>query len=159
MQSPLFPALIIISSLLLAFTLFAVALRLILRNLKQLLRRRLTERLLPGETILAEDFRANFFGLQSLGGAQFRGNGLLVLTDQALVFQMLLPSRTFRIALTEVTGTSIVRSHCGKTIARNLLKVSFGSQGREDAMAWFVPEAEQWQRQLDAAVQHRPCGV
>ena len=146
------PWLSFIGELIFALAIIAVALRLILKWVRQVLRQRLAEVLDPAAVILLEDFRANYFGRESLGGFQLRGNGVLVLTDTSLEFLMLWPRRHFRIPLADITGVAIVRSHCGKTIGRDLLKVFFQSAEQADAMAWFVPEAQSWKNHLDAAV-------
>jgi CDGSH-type Zn-finger protein len=76
MQSLLSPPSLTVG-LLLAVAPITVAFLLILRTLQGGLRQKPTEQLNPGETLLAEDSRANFFGLESLGGWQLRGNGLV----------------------------------------------------------------------------------
>ncbi len=154
MQSLLSPPSLTVG-LLSAVALITVAFLLILRTLQRGLRQKLTEQLNPGETLLAEDSRANFFGLESLGGWQLRGNGLLALTDQALVFRMLLPGRTFRIPLSDITSTELVHSHCGKSVSRHLLKVNFRIRGLTDAMAWFIPEPAHWKGILDTELTRR----
>ena len=58
----------------------------------------------PGEMLRSETM-ANFFGEQSRGPAQMRGNGGLVLLEDRLVFHMLVPDRTITIPL-ETCGRS-----------------------------------------------------
>lgn len=158
MQIPL-PWLVLTGGLLLGCTLLAVAIRLLIRGAEGTLRQRVAECLEPRETIQREDYRANYFGLESLGGWQLRGNGALVLTDQALEFQMLWPRRRFRVSLAEVTGSALVRWHCGKSVGRDLLKVSFQAGDREDSVAWFVPNALAWKATLDAELSRSgACG-
>lgn len=80
---------------------------------------------------------------------QLRGNGALVLTSGSLEFLMLWPNRRIRIPVSSITGTSVVRSHCGRTIGRDLLKVQYMTGAGEDSMAWYVPDVRGWQNQLD----------
>jgi hypothetical protein len=105
------------------------------------------------ESIVLLDTGANFYGLQSLGGLQLRGNGGLVLTSDHLLFLMLIPQRDFRIPISAVIRTSLVTSHCGKTSFRTLLQVSWHSEtttgGQPETGAWLVQDPEQWQRQIE----------
>src|SRR5690606_5453294 len=48
------------------------------------------------------DRAASFFGQESLGVAQMRGNGTLILTDADLIFEMWVPKREFRIPLRSI---------------------------------------------------------
>ena len=116
-----------------------------------ILKRHLGRRVAAGvdrSSILGEDYQANFFGVESAGVLQMRGNGALVLTDTALEFFMAVPSRRFTIPLEEVTGVELVRSHLGKTVFRDLLKVSFRRGGAHDSMAWWVPDAAAWRDRI-----------
>jgi len=102
----------------------------------------------PGEMLRSETM-ANFFGEQSRGPAQMRGNGGLVLLEDRLVFHMLVPDRTITIPLEDVREVSIVRSHLGKAVRRDLLHVRYSVPGGTDAIAWFVREPEAWRRALE----------
>lgn len=99
--------------------------------------------------MLHSDIMANFFGEQSRGPAQLRGNGGLVLTDDHLVFHMLVPDRTITIPLEDVREVSPVRSHLGKTVRRDLLHVRYAVPDGTDAIAWFVRDPETWRRTLE----------
>jgi hypothetical protein len=126
----------------------------VLWGLKRLARRSRNEmeRAFQGKNVLEMHVGANFFGQESLGSAQVRGNGTLVLTDEGVYFKMWLPARTFHVRLSSVRATSIVKSHLGKTKFRPLLKVTFRNQkGKEDSVAWLVPEPKKWA----AAIQDR----
>lgn len=86
---------------------------------------------------------ANCYGQESKGKMQMRGNGTLVLTDQELYFEYLVPRREFRIPLTAVQAIETPSSFLGKTNFRPLLKVVFiNDGGQPDAMAWIVPDVE-----------------
>jgi len=147
------PALIIASLLPIFIVIFF---RLFYQRVKTVLRLRMQEILDPADCVVAEDFRANFFGLESRGGAQLRGNGGLILTEKMLHFMMLWPQRHIQIPLNEITGIEFVRTHCGKMIVgRDLLKVHVTHEGRSDAYAWFVPNPREWKMRLDTAVSER----
>ena len=88
---------------------------------------------------------ANFFGLESQGPMQLRGNGSLVLTPEALVFDQWVPARRLSIPRRQIIEVSTARSHLGKSVFRPLLKVRFRQQdGAEDAVAWLVGDLESW---------------
>lgn len=143
------PWLIFVGSFIATIGLLAVILRQITGFMRQVLVRRIAESFAAGERLLLQDLSANFIGRQSAGGMQLRGNGALVLTSGSLEFLMLWPNRRIRIPVSSITGTSVVRSHCGRTIGRDLLKVQYMTGAGEDSMAWYVPDVRGWQNQLD----------
>ncbi len=100
-----------------------------------------------GSTLLADDM-ANFFGLESKGAMQVRGNGGLVLTPEELCFLPLVGDATLRIPLRAIRAVSEVRSHLGKTVGRPLLRVEFDGEGGSDAVAWFVSDVSAWQAKI-----------
>ena len=104
----------------------------------------------PPERMLLSETMANFFGEQSRGPAQARGNGGLVLSEDSLVFHMLVPDRTITIPLDDVREVSLVRSHLGKSVRRDLLHVVYAVPDGTDAIAWFVRDPETWRRELEA---------
>ncbi|MEO6597587.1 MAG: hypothetical protein ABIP94_22820, partial [Planctomycetota bacterium] len=108
----------------------------------------------PADQVLSKDLTANFFGLQSKGAGQMRGNGALVLTARELRFYQVAPEQELRINLDDIERTSTVRSHLGKTIGVDLLWVSFSVAGRADSVAWYVADPAAWQ-QLIAATTER----
>lgn len=96
-----------------------------------------------GQTLLRQG-PANFFGLASKGGKQIRGNGALVLTDQQLLFVLLVPRRVIAVPLETIRDVSLTRGHCGKTIFRDLLKVEFSEADGTDSIAWSVQDPDKW---------------
>ena len=101
-----------------------------------------------GELAAVDDF-ANFFGMESRGKAQMRGNGCLVASREYVVFVMLLPRREFLIPRAQVTGVERVRSHLGKTTGHELLKITFtNNQGQSDSAAWLVRDLAAWENVL-----------
>ncbi len=125
---------------LLALVAVLVTLSLLKRRALEDLRRRLA-----GRTIVRIDRRANFFGVESKGQAQLRGNGVLVLTSGQLVFEMLLPRREMVMDLSRVRRLASVRSHLHKSVMRPLLRVEFDDgAGGTDAVAWYVRDVDEW---------------
>lgn len=119
-----------------------------------LLKRRAVEDLrqrLEGRTIVYGDKGANFFGVESKGQGQLRGNGVLVLTPSLLIFEMLLPRREMVIDVARIQRVSKVRSHLHKSIMRPLLRVDYddGNEGA-DAVAWYVRDVERWMSEIAA---------
>lgn len=107
-----------------------------------------------GKTIHGVTSSANFFGQQSKGAAQARGNGVLVLVDDELYFQMWAPKRELRIPFTALRGVEQVKSFLGKTKFVPLLKVDFeNDQGEADAAAWLVKDLPQWKSGLEKIIQ------
>lgn len=98
-----------------------------------------------GVEIERQSGMANFFGLESKGGAQVRGNGALVVTADRVWFQRLGAGAPIVIPRRDVTAAEVVSAHAGKTVGRPLLKLTFDDEhGGTDAVAWYVPDAEAW---------------
>jgi hypothetical protein len=136
-----------------------LVLLLLLGFIAGLVRRRMKAELesrLPGRRVLRRSLRANFFGFASLGPAQLRGNGALVLLPEELYFLMAAPRREIRIPLVRITATSLVKSHLGKTIFRSLLHVAYRGGEGDDAVAWAVPDPQGWRDAIDQACGRQP---
>lgn len=98
------------------------------------------------------DRAASFFGQESRGRTQMRGNGTLILTDSDLVFEMWVPNKQFRIPLQKIQALENPSSFLGKSRFAPLLKVVYtGEQGTTDAMAWQVPDLSGWMRDINQA--------
>lgn len=104
------------------------------------------------------DRAASFFGQESLGPTQMRGNGTLILTDSELIFELWVPGRTFRVPLANIQALETPTSHLGKTRFAALLKVVFtDAQAATDSMAWQVRDLGDWLSQIRASQsRHRP---
>lgn len=97
------------------------------------------EKDLAGKEIKYAEDRANFFGQESLGITQVRGNGILRITEDEIYFCMLMPSRVFRFPIKSIMAVETPKSFLGKTKFVPLLKVAFtNEQGENDSAAWLV---------------------
>lgn len=98
------------------------------------------------------DRTASFFGQQSRGVTQMRGNGTLILTDSDLIFEMWILNREFRIPLQSIQSLENPSSFLGKSRFTPLLKVVYtNEQGATDAMAWHVADLGGWMQLLNQA--------
>jgi hypothetical protein len=89
---------------------------------------------------------AMFFGQESKGVTQLRGNGTLLLTERELYFRKWVPMTEYVIPLRSITAIETPKGHLGKTYGKPLLKVSYQrDDGQPDSIAWYV-------RDLDAAI-------
>ncbi|RJP31637.1 MAG: hypothetical protein C4536_07550 [Actinobacteria bacterium] len=93
----------------------------------------------------------NFFGRQSSGYKQWRGNGVLALTDRGIHFRMFIPRKELFVPLDSIRDISQPRSFLGKSKMKSLLRVDFtGEEGRDDACAWLVPSLQWWSEAVAA---------
>ncbi|MFO8071302.1 MAG: hypothetical protein R6V85_05435 [Polyangia bacterium] len=103
-----------------------------------------------GRRVLGMTSNANFFGRESQGPGQLRGNGVLVLTPETLYFEMWAPRRAHEIPVAAIREVGIRKSHLGKTRFRPLLHVTFTDErGREDSSAWLLRDVETWRAALE----------
>lgn len=105
------------------------------------------ERFEASQVVRAEP-GANYFGQQSKGAAQIRGNGALVLTDQVLWFCMIAPRRELEIPLEKITGVRFEKWFLGKTKGGTILVVDFEGPEGPDAAGWLVRDHEGWKAEL-----------
>lgn len=99
--------------------------------------------------ILLTDTFANFFGLESQGTKQIRGNGILILTEKELYFELYLPTNKIIIPLIQITKIDTTRSHLGKSKFKQLLKIYFKNEtGQNDSIAWCVQDLPKWKQTL-----------
>lgn len=101
-----------------------------------------------GEVVVLDD-SALFFGIESGGATQLRGNGCLGASGTEVVFVRWWPRKEVRIERERITAIERTRSHLGKRIGRDLLKVIFtNDQGQADSIAWFVNDLSAWEAAL-----------
>jgi len=97
------------------------------------------------DNILLIASNANFFGQESAGFKQIRGNGTLVLTKDKLYFQMLLPKKIIEIPLENIERIEENRSHLGKTTGSKLMKIIYRNGSNSmDSCAWLVRNRKEW---------------
>ena len=100
------------------------------------------------EEVVRSDAMANFFGLESKGAAQVRGNGALVLTPTLLWFSRAGSSEPLEIPRAAIRDVDLVSSHLGKSIGRKLLHVRFETEQGSDSVAWWTKDVEGWKEIL-----------
>ncbi len=124
----------------------------ILRRRRQRMANEL-QREFEGQLLLGATQRANFFGQKSLGRAQVRGNGSLVLDEDGLHFRMLLPDRRWDVPIRTILNVSTPRSFLGKSKLIKLLRIDYlREDGQADALAFAVPDLDRWVQAIQAAV-------
>jgi hypothetical protein len=99
---------------------------------------------------------ANFFGIESHGVTQVRGNGILLITDIDLVFGMFQPKLDFLFPLNQIEKIELAESHLNKTVFQPLLKVFFkNEEGDLDSVAWWVANPTEWKKILEQCIKNQ----
>ncbi len=106
------------------------------------------------EEILGATTRANFLGVRSKGGAQWRGNGALVLTSDVLFFLRAVPKKEYRIPIRAITSLSMPKSFNGKSVLAPLLCVNYHADEGEESIAWALRNPEKWKAAIEARISH-----
>jgi len=95
---------------------------------------------------------ALFFGQESRGVTQMRGNGTLILTHDELLFKQWVVNKEFRIPLKSIQSIETPSSFLGKAQGVQLLKVSYlNESGAPDAIAWRVGDLAGLIRKIEEA--------
>lgn len=149
--STLLVVLVVVAASVAALVLLSLFQKGVLAALKGPLSARVRVRYPDEAQVLAADYGANSFGLESKGKLQLRGNGALVLTPKELRFFQYMPESEVEIPLTKITEISFVRSHLGKATPYRLLKVQFAGQAGPDSIAVFVRDPDAMRTQLEQA--------
>jgi hypothetical protein len=97
-------------------------------------------------------------GVSSAGRWQIRGNGQLVLARDRLVFLQLVPRRQVSIPIAAIVAVDTARTHLGKTVGRELLRVSWAAPAGEDTIALQVPDLSGWLTALREATRRSQPG-
>jgi len=110
-----------------------------------------------GQKVLKAFESANFFGLESKGVKQVRGNGVLVLTKEKLFFEMWVKPKTIiEIPIKTIKEINVVKAHLYKSRFKPLLKVFFiNGLGERDSVAWMVNNLEEWRNALEKLIFHQ----
>lgn len=86
---------------------------------------------------------AVFFGQESKGLGQVRGNGTLAITEREVYFRKWLPATEYTIPLSSIQAVETPTSFLGKSYGRPLLKLVYRDEnGQPDSIAWYVPQLE-----------------
>jgi len=114
--------------------------------------------LYPPDQILLEEYRANFFGKESAGVFQVRGNGGLVLSATDLHFFMLVPKMEICIPISSIREMTITKQHLYKVTPFDLLKVVYTEKDRLDSIAWYLPQPAMWKQRIETLQAERLAG-
>lgn len=95
------------------------------------------------DEIVREQVLANFLGLESQRDKE-PGLGNLVLSAKKLWFYRSNPPLTVDIALADITGVELVKTHLGQTTGRPLLLVRFAGPSGPDSVAFHLPYPDEW---------------
>lgn len=117
------------------------------------LRDSINQRWKPSSILMSN---ANFFGQESIGVKQVRGNGVIALTNSELYFEMLMPKKSWTIPVTAIQAIENPTSHLGKMRGGPLLKVVFqNQQGAIDSMAWQMHDVATWTKTIQEMIQKK----
>lgn len=112
--------------------------------------------IVPQEAILMVSSSANFFGVASRKGRQIRGNGVLAVTREQVVFLQWVPKKRLTIPIRSISHVSSVKAFNGKTRFRPLLKIEFTDEiGQQEAGGWLVTNLDQWLNTLKSLISPR----
>ncbi|MGJ9412244.1 hypothetical protein ACHAAC_06005 [Aeromicrobium sp. CF4.19] len=91
---------------------------------------------------------ARLFGVASDGRTQTRGVGTLAVSHTDVLFVQLVPERDLWFALADVTSVRSTPHFMGKQASRDLLVVTWETNGLGDAAALDVADADAWRERL-----------
>lgn len=103
--------------------------------------RRLAE--VPGPVLRST--AATSLGLESQGTSQ-GGTGTLVLTAAEVAFAQWQPDRLVRIPRPAITEVDTTRSHLGKTMKDEVLRIRWANAdaGADDAIGFYIRDVDPW---------------
>ena len=103
--------------------------------------------------IIAVSSNANYFGRESKDITQIRGNGVLILMQEELCFEMWAPKKELRIPVSSFSGVETTQSHLGRSKFTPLLKVVFkNDEGQSDSAAWLVNNLDNWKQSIEKLI-------
>lgn len=73
-----------------------------------------------------------------------RGTGTLVVTADEVAFAQWMPAQLLRIPRTDIVRTDTTRTHAGRTMKTDVLRITWTADGDEAAVAFFVRELDAW---------------
>jgi len=123
--------------------LFIAGIVLFLRGLRDKAVERL--RSLREDEPLLQEMSANFSGFSSKRGGQIRGNCLLALYPDEIIFIMWAPRKVIRIPMRSVSHVDTVRNHAGRWLPYPQLHIVYTDEtGAVDGVAWALSHPEHW---------------
>jgi hypothetical protein len=123
--------------------------------LKKFFKRRINEihQKYKDKKLLLVDDISNFFGLESSGVWKVRGNGVLLLTEEELFFEMWKPKIDLVISIKSIIEVLNPKSHMQRSVFRPLLKILFtNDNGVVDSAAWYVRKLDDWNKALNKLI-------
>jgi hypothetical protein len=102
------------------------------------------------EEIVLKDPIADSLGQMSKGGTT-KGNGGLVLTKKELHFIPVGGGGEMSIPVATINDVAIVHDFLGYHLGRPFIKVSFAGGAGPDAVAYFVPNPDEWKQKIEDA--------
>ncbi len=115
---------------------------------QNLVEQRIKEKIVD-QTIVQPLERVFFRAQESYGYPQTSGMGYMVLTEQALYFELVLLDRSLVIPRSKITDVDTVYRLLGVSPGRLMLKISFTDEsGQPDAIAVTMPDMDTWARAL-----------
>ncbi len=109
-----------------------------------------------GKKIYGVTSSANFFGQESKGMGQVRGNGVLVLLDGELYYEMLIPKKELRIPFESMIAVETPKFFLSKSKGRSLLKIVFKNEKDEsDSAAWLVGNLSHWKSSIEKIIESK----
>lgn len=87
---------------------------------------------------------AALFGLASDGARQARGVGTLAASDRQVVFVQLVPDREVVVERGHITSVQRSRQFMGSTASRDLVVITWETNGVGDAVALTTDDLEVW---------------
>lgn len=102
--------------------------------------------------------RANFFGFKSKKESQVKGRGVLLLTEDELIFERIISDKRFSISVDSIEEVERVYSFLGKSKAKPLLQLKFENEDNEiDYCAWYIDDIDQWENDFSYSYNFLSC--
>ena len=117
----------------------------IVRNSRSRALARLEE--VPGT--VRRSMAATCIGVESAGPGQARGTGTLVLTDAEVAFAQWRPDRLIRVPRSDIAQVDTTRTHLGKTMNADMLRIRWTTGAGDDTVAFYVRDLDPWLADLD----------
>ncbi len=103
------------------------------------------ERAFGGRQVIKSTRRANSFGKLSMKYARIKGNGVLALFPEELVFHMFYPKLEYHVPLDRIEKIEHPKFFRGRSALREILAVCYTEEdGSEDAIGILVEDPHDW---------------